>query len=81
MVKPYDWTYTTDYRGTLKPPLSSTPTTERIDLDKLRVQEEIKYYDEIYLYEDELDDNGSTRCVVKVVCIAVVCVQFILQNS
>ncbi|KAK3860527.1 hypothetical protein Pcinc_033425 [Petrolisthes cinctipes] len=66
VVKPYDWTYTTDYRGTLKPPLSSIPSTERIDLDKLRVREEIKFYDEVFLYEDELDDNGSTRCVVKV---------------
>lgn len=67
MVKPYDWTYTTHFRGTVTEGLQVEPTAERIDLDRLRVREEIKFYDEIFLYEDELDDNGSTRCVVKVV--------------
>ncbi|KAK8723536.1 hypothetical protein OTU49_011767, partial [Cherax quadricarinatus] len=66
VVKPYDWTYTTNFRGTLSGSLKAEASTERIDLDKLRVQEEIKFYEEIFLYEDELDDNGSTRCVVKV---------------
>lgn len=67
VLKPYDWTYTTHFRGTLAGGLQAEPTTERIDLDRLRVREEIKFYEEIFLYEDELDDNGSTRCVVKVV--------------
>ncbi|XP_071531518.1 TIP41-like protein isoform X1 [Panulirus ornatus] len=66
VVKPYDWTYTTDFQGMLAGGLKAEATTERIDLDKLRVREEIKFYEEIFLYEDELDDNGSTRCVVKV---------------
>nr|XP_045599077.1 TIP41-like protein [Procambarus clarkii]XP_045599078.1 TIP41-like protein [Procambarus clarkii]XP_045599079.1 TIP41-like protein [Procambarus clarkii]XP_045599080.1 TIP41-like protein [Procambarus clarkii]XP_045599081.1 TIP41-like protein [Procambarus clarkii]XP_045599082.1 TIP41-like protein [Procambarus clarkii]XP_045599083.1 TIP41-like protein [Procambarus clarkii] len=66
VVKPYDWTYTTNFRGTLSGGLKAETSTERIDLDKLRVREEIKFYEEIFLYEDELDDNGSTRCVVKV---------------
>ena len=47
--------------------LKIEPTEDRIDLEKLRVPEEIVFYDEIFLYEDELDDNGSTRCVAKVV--------------
>ncbi|ROT85744.1 TIP41-like protein [Penaeus vannamei] len=66
VVKPYDWTYTTDFRGALDGNLLAEKSSERIDLDKLRVREEIKFYDEVFLYEDELDDNGSTRCVVKV---------------
>ncbi|XP_063604760.1 TIP41-like protein [Penaeus indicus] len=66
VVKPYDWTFTTDFRGALEGNLVAEKTSERIDLDKLRVREEIKFYDEVFLYEDELDDNGSTRCVVKV---------------
>ncbi|KAG7169926.1 TIP41-like protein isoform X2 [Homarus americanus] len=66
VVKPYDWTYTTNYRGTLSGGIVAESTDERIDLNKLREREEIKFYEEIFLYEDELDDNGSTRCVVKV---------------
>lgn len=66
VVRPFDWTYTTDFRGTLSEGLNVEETTERIDLQKLKAPEEIVFYDEIFLYEDELDDNGSTRCVVKV---------------
>lgn len=67
VVEPYDWTYTTNFRGTLTGALEAVESSERIDLDKLKVREEIKFYSEIYLYEDELDDNGCTRCVAKVV--------------
>lgn len=66
VVEPYDWTYTTNFRGTLAGALRTEATTERIDLDKLKVREEIKFYSEVYLYDDELDDNGCTRCVAKV---------------
>ncbi|KAG0695017.1 TIP41-like protein [Chionoecetes opilio] len=66
VVEPYDWTYTTNFRGTLRGGADAEASSERIDLDKLKVREEIKFYSEIYLYEDELDDNGCTRCVAKV---------------
>lgn len=66
VVEPYDWTYTTNFRGRLSGGLVAKETTERIDLDRLKKQEEIKFYGEIFLFEDELDDNGCTRCVVKV---------------
>ena len=72
MVEPYDWTYTTDFRGAVTGGLKTVDSTERIDLDKLKVREEIKFYSEIYLYEDELDDNGCTRCVAKVVRVRVI---------
>ncbi|XP_045121758.1 TIP41-like protein isoform X2 [Portunus trituberculatus] len=66
VVEPFDWTYTTTFRGTLAGTLRTEPTEERIDLDKLKVREEIKFYSEVYLYDDELDDNGCTKCVAKV---------------
>ncbi|KAJ3107836.1 hypothetical protein HDU97_003184 [Phlyctochytrium planicorne] len=64
-VKPYDWTYTTDYDGTLTSPNHSfEPTTDTIDIERLKRQDPILFYDEVVLYEDELDDNGA--CVVNV---------------
>lgn len=62
---PYDWTFTTKYCGSLMGGMTALESDERIDLEKLKTREEIKFYEEVYLYEDELDDNGSTKCVVK----------------
>jgi type 2A phosphatase activator TIP41 len=67
VVKPYDWTYTTNYKGT-------TDTTEfeindkepsLIDLNRLRKQEPILFYDENILYEDELADNGTAMLTTR----------------
>lgn len=113
IVKPYDWTLTTNYRGTLiaaikrrqqqskaKLTNQSSPdeknfaiscndgnkspaeqednqtedklcfqveeTNERIDVSKLKVREEILFYDDITLYEDELADHGTAQYSVKV---------------
>lgn len=38
-----------------------------IDLDRLRVKEEILFFDEIDLFEDELADNGVSRLSVRIV--------------
>lgn len=49
-------------------------TDERIDYQKLKMQERISFYDEVILFEDELADNGAAIFSVKVVshmtCIA-----------
>lgn len=100
ILKPYDWTYTTDYKGTLlksstvtshadtnkegvtpesdsskiQGEESSIPrleigleeTSERIDVNKLKEREEIIFYDDITLYEDELADHGVSKYSVKV---------------
>ena len=42
-------------------------STERIDIEKLKQPEPILFFEELYLYEDELDDNGASNCVVRVV--------------
>ncbi|CCI50310.1 unnamed protein product [Albugo candida] len=76
---PYDWTYTTEYRGTLSKLASSNgvfnrtdqqvqieATKERIDMDKLKEREPILWFDDVNLYEDELHDHGISIMNVKV---------------
>ncbi|XP_054611643.1 TIP41-like protein isoform X2 [Dunckerocampus dactyliophorus] len=69
VVRPYDWTFTTDYRGTLigeEMQMKVTETTERINLEKLRAREQIVFFDEILLFEDELHDHGVSMISVKI---------------
>lgn len=76
IAKRYDWTFTpTDYKGTLtneaNEPCSNSSSSavvdEKIDYEKLKVQEKILFFDEIILYEDELDDNGVAKLSIKIV--------------
>lgn len=63
IVKPYDWTYTpNDYRGTLTGdrPLTVESTDLKINYEKLKEKERILFFDEVILFEDELDDNGCS---------------------
>ncbi|CAI5721839.1 unnamed protein product [Peronospora destructor] len=78
----YDWTYTTDYKGSLQRltkaeglPIMFTkrkeeptigPTIERIDYEKLKEREPILWFDDVALYEDELHDHGTSAMSVKV---------------
>merc|ERR1712241_401175 len=74
IAKRYDWTFTpSNYKGTLssEEPCSNSPSStvvalsnEKIDYEKLKVQEKILFFDEIILYEDELDDNGVAKLSV-----------------
>lgn len=41
-------------------------TEDRIDVNKLKVREEILFYDDVTLYEDELADHGTAQYSVKV---------------
>ena len=70
VVKPFDWTYSTDYRGTVTSQgpaqFQVTETNQHIDYGKLRQQERIHFFDEVILYEDELADNGAAVLSVKI---------------
>lgn len=66
VVKPYDWTYTTDYKGDLSPHWRVLPSSLTIDYTRLKVQEKILFFDEVVLYEDELDDNGCAKLSLKI---------------
>ncbi|KAF4319128.1 hypothetical protein BBO99_00006124 [Phytophthora kernoviae] len=78
----YDWTYSTDYKGSLQhvirsesiPPTFSKSeeevkteiTTQRIDIEKLKEREPILWFEDVGLYEDELHDHGTSAMSVKV---------------
>lgn len=69
IVKPYDWTYTTDYKGTFLGndlTFNAVPTTERIDTEKLKAREQIMFFEEVLLFEDELHDHGVSSLSVKI---------------
>ncbi|KAL5364580.1 TIP41-like family-domain-containing protein [Aspergillus floccosus] len=67
VVKPFDWSYSTDYKGTLAP--DSPPfveTTKEIPIELLKRPDPILFFDEVILYEDELADNGITMLSCKI---------------
>ncbi|KAI9593744.1 TIP41-like family-domain-containing protein [Syncephalis fuscata] len=68
LIKPYDWTYSTDYDGTLlSDSLQFVPTTTHyIDYERLKQREHIHFFDQVILFEDELADNGTALLDVKV---------------
>ncbi|MCJ1307400.1 hypothetical protein MMC25_001046 [Agyrium rufum] len=67
IVKPFDWSYTTDYRGSLASRDWVFQETEKsIPLELLRRPDPILFFDDVMLYEDEMADNGITMFSCKV---------------
>ncbi|GJN77511.1 hypothetical protein PLIIFM63780_001002 [Purpureocillium lilacinum] len=69
VVKPYDWSYSTTYRGTVQQPQelpTLRPTDVKIPIELLKRRDPILFFDEVVLYESELDDNGISVYSVKV---------------
>lgn len=67
VVKPFDWSYSTEYKGTLRansPPFEET--TKTIPIELLKRPDPILFFDEVVLYEDELADNGITMLSCKI---------------
>jgi type 2A phosphatase activator TIP41 len=71
-VSDYDWTFTTHYGGSIRADdgaratPSWVPTERRIDRALLTERDPILLYDELTLYESELDDNGIAHLGLKV---------------
>ncbi|CAI2734821.1 unnamed protein product [Schistosoma spindalis] len=63
--KPYDWTFTTPYTGSLSGPWSISPTSEGLDMEYLRRKDPIRFFVNTTLYEDELGDNGVSILNIK----------------
>lgn len=57
VVKPFDWSYTTDYTGTVSGKSFET-TKEPIPIELLKRRDPILFTEEVVLYDSELDDNG-----------------------
>lgn len=66
-LKPFDWTFSTDYQGTMNDKIIAEPTDMKIDRFKLMVKEQILFYEDLTLFEDELHDNGTSVSSVKIV--------------
>lgn len=65
IVRPFDWSYTTDYKGTVKgKPLEVG--SEPIPIALLKRPDPILFFEEVILYESELDDNGISIFSIKV---------------
>jgi type 2A phosphatase activator TIP41 len=66
-VKPFDWTFTTDYQGTINDKFVVEPTDARINMFKLMQRENILFYHDLTLFEDELHDHGISVSSAKIV--------------
>lgn len=67
VVKPFDWSYSTDYKGDLaegSPPFH--PSTTPIPFELLKRPDPIHFFDDVTLYEDELADNGIALLSCKI---------------
>lgn len=67
IVKPFDWSYSTDYTGTVSHNARDfEPTTQAIPIELLKRPDPILFFDEVILYEDELADNGIAMLSCKI---------------
>ncbi|KZM24882.1 Tap42 interacting protein [Ascochyta rabiei] len=66
VVKPFDWSYSTDYKGTTPATPALAPTQTPIPLALLRRPDPILFFDDVVLYEDELADNGIAMLSCKI---------------
>jgi len=67
----YNWTFSTDYQGSIKSlrdekevAIIQNPS-EELNIEKLKQRENILFYEELTLFEDELHDNGISNLSVK----------------
>ena len=71
VIKPFDWTFTTEYMGTVfgkdDAKFEITETDETINIEKLKKRDKIHFLAELLLFEDELHDNGTSMLDVKIV--------------
>ena len=69
VVKPFDWSYSTDYKGTTFGEgewKESSQAKHPIRTDLLSRPDPILFFDAVDLYEDELADNGTALLSIKV---------------
>ena len=69
VVKPFDWSYSTDYKGTVHGEgewRTSDQNKHPIRTDLLSRPDPILFFDTVDLYEDELADNGIALLSIKV---------------
>ena len=76
-LKPYDWTYSTNYKGTVHNLDLKPSELHEIPINKLTKPDPILFFDEAILFEDELADNGisilSYKIRVMPTCLLLLC--------
>lgn len=65
-IKPFDWSFKTDYQGTFNEKVRCEDTDAKLDIFKLMQKESILFYQDLSLFEDELHDHGIASCSVKI---------------
>ncbi|OKL60723.1 hypothetical protein UA08_04390 [Talaromyces atroroseus] len=67
VVKPFDWSYSTDYKGTLRSDAAALSSSDvQIPIELLKRPDPILFFDDVVLYEDELADNGISMLSCKI---------------
>lgn len=67
VIKPFDWSYSTDYKGTLSTQGKQLEASSKpIPFELLKQPDPILFFDEVMLYEDELADNGIAMLSCKI---------------
>ncbi|KAL5395996.1 hypothetical protein PMIN06_000736 [Paraphaeosphaeria minitans] len=66
VVKPFDWSYSTDYKGSTPDTPALQPTDNPIPLALLKRPDPIHFFEDVMLYEDELADNGIAMYSCKI---------------
>ncbi|EMG47948.1 hypothetical protein G210_1580 [Candida maltosa Xu316] len=76
-LKPYDWTYSTNYRGSVSKFDTPKSADKEIPIEKLTRPDPILFFDESILFEDELADNGISLLSYKIrvmpTCLLLLC--------
>ena len=79
ILKPYDWTYLTNYGG--NGDFDWQDTEEELPIAKLLQPDPILFFDELILFEDELGDNGILMLLTKIrvmpTCLLLLCRLFL----
>ncbi len=65
-VKQYDWTFFSDYSGTISGGVLEPSDRGGIPYEKLKQKEDIVFFESLVLMEDELADNGTCQQSAKV---------------
>ncbi|CAK9441539.1 uncharacterized protein LODBEIA_P54070 [Lodderomyces beijingensis] len=82
-IKPYDWTYSTNYKGRSKNfkfisgEKGESGEDVEIPIARLTQPDPILFFDEMILFEDELADNGISMLSIKIrvmpTCLLILC--------
>lgn len=66
VAKPFDWSFSTEYKGTISPESKQfEPSSTPVPFELLKRPDPILFFDEVMLYEDELADNGIAMLFCK----------------